>query len=130
MWLLEANIDVHLVSVLAGFDISCDTAGQRGWKSLSNGELARAAVDAGFKCLLTRDRLFGESASQALKQFPEFEVVVVNVLAAALATISRGIPCSMEETSDRADCRRIDSVAVRASVPPSAGRLNAASRSQ
>jgi hypothetical protein len=54
-------------SVLAGFQISCDTAGQRGWKSLSNGELVPAAVDAGFKCLLTRDQLFGESASQALK---------------------------------------------------------------
>jgi hypothetical protein len=53
MWLLDANMDVHLVSVLAGFDISSDTAGQRGWKSLSNGELVRAAVDAGFKRLLT-----------------------------------------------------------------------------
>jgi hypothetical protein len=45
MWLLDANMDVHLVSVLTGFQISCDTAGQRGWKSLSNGELVRAAVD-------------------------------------------------------------------------------------
>ena len=72
-------MDVHLVTVLTDFQISCDTAGQRGWKSLSNGELVRVAVDAGFKCLLTRDQLFGESASQALKQFPEFAVVVVNV---------------------------------------------------
>ena len=79
MWLLDANMDVHLVSVLTDFQISSDTAGQRGWKSLSNGELVRAAFDAGFKCLLTRDQLFGESASQALKQFPEFTVVVVNV---------------------------------------------------
>jgi hypothetical protein len=51
MWPLDAI--VHLVSVLADFQISCDTAGQRGWKSLSNGELVRAAIDAGFKCLLT-----------------------------------------------------------------------------
>jgi hypothetical protein len=79
MWLLDANMDVHLVSVLTDFQISSDTAGQRGWKSLSNGELVRAAFDAGFKCLLTRDQLFGESASQALKHFPEFAVVVVNV---------------------------------------------------
>jgi len=43
MWLLDANMDVHLVSVLTDFQISCDTAGQRGWKSLSNGELVRAA---------------------------------------------------------------------------------------
>src|SRR5271169_6943054 len=79
MWLLDANMDVHLVSVLNDFRILSDTAGQRGWKGLSNGELVRAAVDAGFKCLLTRDQLFGESASQALKQFPEFAVVVVKV---------------------------------------------------
>jgi hypothetical protein len=68
MWLLDT-----------GFEISCDTAGQRGWKSLSNGEFVRMAVDAGFKCLLTRDQLFGESASQTLRQFPELAVVVVNV---------------------------------------------------
>jgi hypothetical protein len=79
MWLLDANMDVHLVSVFRDLQITCDTAGQRGWKTLSNGQLVRAAVDAGFECLLTRDQLFGESASQALKQFPKFAVVVVNV---------------------------------------------------
>ena len=79
MWLLDANMDVHLVSVLTGFKISCDTAGKRGWKALSNGDLVNAAVDAGFHCLLTRDQLFGESASRALRRFPQFAVVVVNV---------------------------------------------------
>ena len=48
MWLLDANMDVHLVSVLTGFKISCDTAGRRGWKALSNGDLVSMAVDAGF----------------------------------------------------------------------------------
>jgi hypothetical protein len=61
VWLLDANMDVHLVSVLTGFKISCDTAGKRGWKALSNGDLVNVAVDAGFHCLLTRDQLFGES---------------------------------------------------------------------
>jgi hypothetical protein len=32
---------------------------------------------AGFDCLLTRDQLFGESASRALRSFPRFAVVVV-----------------------------------------------------
>jgi hypothetical protein len=72
-------MDVHLVSVLTGFKIPCETAGERGWKALSNGDLVSAAVDAGFHCLITRDRLFGESASRALKRFPGFAVVVVNV---------------------------------------------------
>jgi hypothetical protein len=50
MWLLDANMDVHLVSVLTGFKIPCDTAGKRGWKALSNGDLVSAAVNAGFHC--------------------------------------------------------------------------------
>jgi hypothetical protein len=79
MWLLDANMDVHLAPVLTGLGITCDTAGKRGWKTLSNGELVKAAVEAGFRCLLTRDRLFGESASRALKLFPKFAVVVVNI---------------------------------------------------
>lgn len=79
MWLLDANMDVHLLSVLKDFGVACDTAGNRGWKSLKNGDLVKAAVADGFLCLLTRDQLFGESASRALKAFPQFAVVVVNV---------------------------------------------------
>ena len=79
MWLLDANMDVHLASLLTGMGIACDTAGNRGWKALSNGDLVKAAVDAGFRCLLTRDRLFGESATRALKVFPQFAVVVVGL---------------------------------------------------
>lgn len=71
MWLLDANMDAHLVSVLDDFGISCDTAGNRGWKALSNGDLVTAAVAAGFVCLLTRDRFFGESAARALRAFPQ-----------------------------------------------------------
>ena len=79
MWLLDANMDVHLVSVLKDFGVACDTAANRGWNSLKNGDLVAAAVADGFLCLLTRDQLFGESASRALKAFPEFAVVVVDV---------------------------------------------------
>ena len=32
MWLLDANMDVHLLSILNGFDIASDTAAKRGWK--------------------------------------------------------------------------------------------------
>jgi len=45
MLLLDANMDVHLASVLSGFKISRDTAGKRGWKALSNGDLVGVAVD-------------------------------------------------------------------------------------
>jgi hypothetical protein len=79
MWLLDANMDVHLVELLEGFGIACHTAGSRGWKALSNGDLVTAAVAAGFRCLLTRDQLFGESAARALRLFPDFAVVVVGL---------------------------------------------------
>jgi len=79
MWLLDANMDVHLTGVLTEFGFPCDTAANRGWGRLSNGELVSAAAAAGFDCLLTRDQLFGESAARALKAFPSFAVVVVDL---------------------------------------------------
>ncbi|MGH9396327.1 MAG: hypothetical protein ACRD18_05695 [Terriglobia bacterium] len=79
MWLLDANMDVYLASLLGEFGIKCETAATRGWRDLSNGKLVLAAESAGFTCLLTRDQLLKESASRALRSFPHFAVVVVGV---------------------------------------------------
>ena len=79
MWLLDANVDVHLAAIFTERGTVCDTVARRGWKTLSNGELVATAFAEGFRCLLTRDQLFGESASRALKSFPEFAVVVINL---------------------------------------------------
>ena len=79
MWLLDANMDVHLAALLAERGVRCDTATNRGWKALANGALVSAAVRAGFGCLLTREQLFGESASRALKLFPQFAVVIIDL---------------------------------------------------
>ena len=76
MWLLDANMDVHIVKLLKQLGVNSDTADSRGWKNLQNGELVGKAAVAGFTCLLTRDRRFGESAARALKAFPAFAVVV------------------------------------------------------
>src|SRR5450432_927607 len=46
MWLLDANMDVHLVDLLSHFGVNSDTAANRGWKALSNGQLVAAAVTA------------------------------------------------------------------------------------
>jgi hypothetical protein len=72
-------MDVHLVAVFKEFGIQCETAASRGWKALTNGELVAAAAAAGFRCILTRDQLFGESASRALKLFPQLAVVVITL---------------------------------------------------
>lgn len=79
MWLLDANLDVHLLAPLEEFGVRADAATRRGWQALSNGDLVAAAVSAGFTCLLTQDRLFAESAALALQQFPSFAVVLVRL---------------------------------------------------
>jgi hypothetical protein len=79
MWLLDANLDVHLNELLKRLGIECDTAENRGWKALRNGELIAAAVEAGFDTLLTRDQLFAQSASRAWRLHPGFSVIVVTL---------------------------------------------------
>jgi len=79
MWLLDANLDIHLVELLQRFGIDCDTAQNRGWKALRNGDLVAIAFQSGFNTLLTRDRLFAESASRAWRNFPSLCIVVVSI---------------------------------------------------
>jgi hypothetical protein len=80
MWLLDANVDIHLVSFLGNYGIPCDAATRRGWGGLTNGSLVAAAIGAGFTCLLTHDRLFAESASRVLADSPTFSVVIIHLL--------------------------------------------------
>ena len=79
MWLLDANMDVHLVSLLSEFGIRCEAATRRGWGSLSNGELLAAATESGFTCILTQDRLFAESATKALLKGSGIALVLVRL---------------------------------------------------
>ena len=77
MWLLDVNLPTDLLALLRGYGITCDTTANRGWRDLTNGLLAEAAFGAGFRVILTRDRLFGESAARALRALPELAIVVV-----------------------------------------------------
>lgn len=79
MWLLDVNVPRRIVAVLREFGVEAETAGSRGWDGLANGKLVEAAVHGGFTCLLTRDRLFGESAARALNDFPRFSVVLLTI---------------------------------------------------
>ena len=79
MWLLDVNMPSRLVLLLKQLSIDAETAQARGWGALNNSRWVEATVAAGFSCLLTRDRLFGESASRALKRFPEFCIVLVTL---------------------------------------------------
>ncbi len=79
MWLLDANMPVQLVALLRELGIEADSAVARGWNTLSNGRLVTAAAKEKFTVLLTRDRLFGESAASALKKDSEFCIVRVTL---------------------------------------------------
>jgi predicted nuclease of predicted toxin-antitoxin system len=79
MWLLDVNMPKKVADLLGEFGIQAQAADARGWKGLTNGALVEAAVQAGFSCVVTRDRLFSESAARALKRFPQFGVVLVDI---------------------------------------------------
>lgn len=79
MWLLDVNMPKKLAQLLGEFGIESYSADDKGWGGMTNGILVEAAVNAGFDCILTRDRLFGESAARALKRFPAFSVVLVTI---------------------------------------------------
>jgi uncharacterized protein DUF5615 len=80
MWLLDANMPVQLVALLRDdFGVNADHAVNLGWTALSNGLLVKSAIDGGFSAILTRDRLFGESAASALKGQREFCIVLITL---------------------------------------------------
>jgi hypothetical protein len=79
MWLLDVNLPNGLLRFLRDSGIACDTAARRGWRALTNGDLVEAACRNGFTVLLTRDRLFGESAGATLARRPGLAVVIVNL---------------------------------------------------
>lgn len=79
MWLLDANMPLKLVTVLNSLGVKCDTAEARGWKTLSNGKLATTAFNAGFNCLLTKDKGFADEAAKALVSLPKFAIILIRI---------------------------------------------------
>jgi predicted nuclease of predicted toxin-antitoxin system len=110
MWLIDAKMPAQLVALLGELGIEADSAVARGWNTLSNGSIVSVAVQANFTTLLTRDRLFGESAARALKAHPEFGIVRVT-LAGARDSALGGIPRSLANSADHPNARRDDRLA-------------------
>ena len=79
MWLLDVNVPQRTTVILAEFGIEARHSVSYGWNELKNGDLVDAAVKAGFLCVVTRDRRFAESANRALRRFPAFTVVLLNL---------------------------------------------------
>lgn len=78
-WLLDANVTQVLQEFLSERGISSVTAQDQGWAELTNGNLVQAAVDGGFRVILTRDKLFKESASRTLRRHPDVCIVLLKL---------------------------------------------------
>ena len=79
MWLLDHNVPKRLLNILQFLSIPCDSAYNRGWSELGNGELVKKAIDSGFSCILTKDKLFSKSAEETLKHNPKLAVVLLTI---------------------------------------------------
>jgi len=79
MFLLDQNFPIQVLEFLQAGDMQVQTTRYHGWEALENGKLAASAFQHGYRCILTRDKKFGESAAKALRQFPELCVVIVTL---------------------------------------------------
>lgn len=79
MWLLDVNLPNGLVGVFEQFGIAADTSVARNWRNLTNGDLSAVAYKAGFKVILTKDRVFGELAGKVLKAYPSLAIVILRI---------------------------------------------------
>ena len=78
-WLLDHNLPKQIAAFLTKAGIECNWTSSEGWEKLSNGELVRTAIAAGYECLLTNDRKFANSAGNALTKNPNFSVVEITL---------------------------------------------------
>ena len=79
MWLLDHNIPHGLAVFLKSQGINCDTAQNRNWEKLRNGELVSSAWHAKFTCVVTKDTLFVQSAEKVIKTLPEMAIVLLTI---------------------------------------------------
>ena len=78
-WLLDHNLPAQLKAVLISLGINCETAQDRGWEKLQNGDLVRASSLAGFSCILTRDVRFEQAARFSLKSYSKMSIVLIRL---------------------------------------------------
>jgi predicted nuclease of predicted toxin-antitoxin system len=79
MWLLDVNVDVRLRQALYEMGIKAESAVTLGWRELTNGKLVAAAYAAGFRVLITRDKLFSSAASHVLAKYPDVAIVIMTL---------------------------------------------------
>ena len=77
MWLIDHNLPHTFYRVLKEKNISCQTTSFAKLGHLENGVLTRAAIDAGFTAIITRDKSFPTAAQDVLAKHPTIAVVII-----------------------------------------------------
>ena len=79
MWLLDEGLPRALFESLNNLGVKVETVDFRKWKGFRNGKLVTVATEAGFTCILTKDKLFAQDAKKALVANPKMGVVLVTL---------------------------------------------------
>ena len=77
VWLLDEGLPISLHKCLQSYGITAETVQFRKWKGLRNGNLVTVAAEAGFSCIITKDKLFSQDAKKALVVYPKMAIVLV-----------------------------------------------------
>lgn len=94
-FLLDHCVDRRFAELLAGALAECEvqTAAERGWEQLQNGELLKAAAEGGFEAFVTIDRNLRHQ--QNLSKLP-LAVIEVNSPSSRLAELEAFLPAFKE----------------------------------
>ncbi len=77
VWLIDHNLPHTFYRVLREKNIRCQTTGFAKLGHLENGKLTQAAIAAGFKAIITRDKTFAVAAKDVLINYSNFSIVVI-----------------------------------------------------
>lgn len=80
MLLLDENLPLKIKDILEQNGYKCETVFTLGWSGLKNGQLVSKAIEKGYSAILTKDKLFAESAAKSLSKFPNFAVIRITLL--------------------------------------------------
>jgi len=113
MLLLDVNMPKQVRALLGELGIVAHTEEDRAWGGLTNGALVEAASQAGFRVMLTRDRLFSESAARSATALSGTLRCAGDHTPTARPRVSQSIPGRLEPQPNTPRCRTVVALARR-----------------
>lgn len=76
--LIDHNIKPAVFNILRRYGHEAESAGYNNWESLQNGELVKAAADAGFEVILTQDTTFEVDGADGWRMYPSVAIILID----------------------------------------------------